>query len=95
LLLDLCVIIMVIIIIQRRLIRRRNTVTDSRAPYKNNEKCTEMLLKQSLLYAKHKSFNAVLKLFKVAELLMLNGKLSQAAGPATANALSLNFVLVL
>jgi len=40
-------------------------------------------------------FNAVLKLSKVAELRMLNIKLFQAAGPATANALSPNFFLVL
>jgi len=55
-----------------------------------------MLLKQSLtLRLNIEVFNAVLKLLKVAELRMLSGKPFQAAGPATANALSPNFVLVL
>ena len=76
--------------------RHRNTVTGSRAPYKKNGKCTKMLLKQSLtLRLNIEVFNAVLKLLKVAELRMLSGKPFQAAGPATANALSPNFVLVL
>jgi len=86
-----------IIIIQRRF---QGAVTQYliQGRCTKNGKCTKMLLKQSVgAYSRLniKVFNTVLKLFKVAELRVLNGKLFQAAGPATANAFSPNFVLVL
>ena len=80
-------------ITQRRFLRHRNTVTDLRAPYKKTKNALKCSKNSQYSRLNIKVFNAVLKLFKVAELRMLNGKLFQAAGPATANALSQNFVL--
>ena len=75
-------------------------MTDSTAPYKpqTNTKygaCSNKNVKYSHILDKNRNvFRAVLKLFTDEELRMEHGNWFHAAGPATTNARSPNFVLV-